>query len=156
MTLLSSIGLGKSNRKKLSDVNFEHTPPPPKSDKEIEEENLKMVRDFINNPEEKQKALVMANQIKETAFSHFFTEKQFMKKFNLTKIEFDIKINALKVFGFICQRTIDTKEGEAVTYKIDIDKTNQIHFKELEIQSYEYKIEILKKELNKLKGLSIV
>ncbi len=127
----------------------------PKSEKEIEEENLKVIEEFKKNPENREKALLLANQIKTEVFSHFFTEKQFLKKIKTTSQDFFIKINMLKLFGLVCERRIGENQEE-VSYKIDIDKTNQIHFKEIEIKSHEYKLEILKKELLKLRGLVIV
>lgn len=112
---------------------------------------------FISNPENRQKATVLANQIKELVGKNWFTFERFVDKLKYnnedSKTDAYQQLVILKSFGLCVSKVGDgslpkSKRGKVV-YKIVMDYIAQIDLIDHDIAYFEAKIQFLKQEREK-------
>ena len=112
------------------------------------EELPKTVAEIKADPELQKIARQQAEALKNQISSNWFTAMQVRDKF---KIDFAIviaQLEALKTMGFIHEREGKFHEKE---YKVVFSQKDKVKLLEADVLFYEKKIEIIKKEITKIK-----
>ena len=107
------------------------------------------VKNFINDEKCKQTALESAQQIINLMGKDWFTVInlcQVMQGVGLA--EMIVKLDALKLFGFIYEKTVEGKENE---YKVTLTDGHRLKLLIMDVEFYITKLKIINKEIARLK-----
>ncbi len=108
------------------------------------------IKSFINDPKAQEVALTSAKQIIQLMGVNWFTAIDLcsvMQGIGLS--EMIQKLDALKLFGFIYEKTIEGKENK---YKVTLSNNHRLKLLEMDIVFYKDKIKMLEREVEKVKN----
>lgn len=118
-----------------------------KEEKNKEVEKPTSVKEFINDEQAIAVARQSADSIKSTCGDGWFDIFEIVNKFGIGLSDALQKMEALKLFGFIHERMPDGKEKQ---YKVVLSDSHRLVLVKQDIDFYEKKIVILKKQEKKL------
>lgn len=111
-------------------------------------EDVTSVTDFINDEKCIAVALESTQQIQKLCGSKWFDAVEVVNKFGIGLSDAIQKLQALKLFGFIYERTLDGKVKE---YKVCLTDKHRLVLIQKDIKFYEDKVKILKKAEEKMR-----
>lgn len=106
------------------------------------------VEDFINDPKAQAVALSSAQTIVDNCGSKWFDIFSVTTKFNIGLAEAIMKLEALKLFGFIHEKM---EPGKEKLYKVTLSNASKLKLFENDIKFYQKKIELIKMEIGRIK-----
>ena len=116
----------------------------------LQEEEIKKLKELLNDPKEQLNALHLAKLIQEYVSKNWFTFSKFIKKTKELPADAERKLATLRAYGLLA---IKIEDGEQ-KFKISIGNDLQIKVMMEEVDSLNTRIKYLRNEIEKLQKSS--